>query len=152
MDPHSQVTTDAGGAKVRDVVAASNALGLVAVLGDCGAVGMAVLTMGGGYGPLNGKYGLAADNLLGAEMVLADGRRVATGPDEEPELYWAIRGSGGNFGVVTSTGIQMPEKRHMLAGSIVYSWSEAERVLRRYAAFAATMPDEFAGADTGVRP
>jgi hypothetical protein len=103
---------------------------------------MAGLTLGGGYGPLNGLYGLAADNLLGAEVVLADGRRVTTGPDEEPELLWAIRGGGGNFGVVTSLRIQLHATRHLLAGAIMYPWREAEPVLRRYAAFAATMPDE----------
>jgi FAD/FMN-containing dehydrogenase len=103
---------------------------------------MGGLTLGGGYGPLNGLYGLAADNLLGAEVVLADGRRVTTGPDEEPELFWAIRGGGGNFGVVTSLRVQLHEARHMLGGMIVYPWSEAERVLHAYAAFAANMPDE----------
>jgi hypothetical protein len=85
---------------------------------------------------------LAADNLLGAELVLADGPLVTTGPDEEPELFWAIRCGGGNFGVVTSLRVQLHEARHMLSGPIVYPWNEAESVLRRYAAFAATMPDE----------
>jgi len=103
---------------------------------------MAGLTLGGGYGPLNGRYGLAADNLLGAEVVLADGRCVTTGPQQKPELFWALRGGGGNFGVVTSLWVQLHEARHMLAGSIVYPWSEAKTVLSRYAAFAATMPDE----------
>jgi FAD/FMN-containing dehydrogenase len=142
VDPHSRVATVSGGAKAKDVAAAAAAHGLVAALGNCGAVGMGGLTLGGGYGPLNGLYGLAADNLLGAEVVLADGRRVTTGPKDEPELFWAIRGGGGNFGVVTSLRVQLHETRHMLAGSIVYPWSQAEPVLRRYAAFAATMPDE----------
>jgi FAD/FMN-containing dehydrogenase len=142
VDPHSLVAIVAGGAKVKDVAAAAGAHDLVAALGNCGDVGMAGLTLGGGYGPLNGQYGLAADNLLGAEVVLADGRRVTTGPDEEPELFWAIRGGGGNFGVVTSMRIQLHETRQMLAGLIAYPWSEAETVLPRYAAFAATMPDE----------
>jgi FAD/FMN-containing dehydrogenase len=124
------------------VAVAADAHGLVAALGNCGAVGVAGLALGGGYGPLNGLYGLAADNLLGAEVVLADGRLVATGPDEEPELFWAIRGGGGNFGVITSLRVQLHQTHHMLAGPIVYPWSEAESVLRRYAAFAATMPDE----------
>jgi FAD/FMN-containing dehydrogenase len=85
---------------------------------------------------------LAADNLLGAEVVLADGRCVTIGPDNEPELFWAIRGGGGNFGVVTCLRVQLHERRHMIAGPIVYPLSDAEPVLRRYAAFAATMPDE----------
>lgn len=142
VDPHLRVATVQGGARVKDVAAAAAAHGLVAAVGNCGPVGMTGLTLGGGYGPLNGLYGLAADNLLGAEVVLADGRRVTTGPDEEPELFWAIRGGGGNFGVVTSMRVQLHEMRHMLAGSIVYPWSEAETVLHRYAALAATMPDE----------
>jgi FAD/FMN-containing dehydrogenase len=142
VDPHSRVATVQGGARLKDVAAAAGAHGLVAALGNCGAVGMAGLTLGGGYGPLNGLYGLAADNLLGAEVVLADGHCVTVGPDEEPELFWAIRGGGGNFGIVTSMRVQMHETRHMLAGPIVFPLSEAEQLLRRYAEFAATMPDE----------
>jgi FAD/FMN-containing dehydrogenase len=142
VNPESRTAIVSGGAKAREVAAAASAHGLVAALGNCGDVGMAGLTLGGGYGPLNGLYGLAADNLLGAELVLADGRCVTTGPDEEPELFWAIRGGGGNFGVVTSMRIRLHEVRHMLAGLIVYPWNEAQAVLSRYAAFAAKMPDE----------
>ncbi|MBV9532594.1 MAG: FAD-binding oxidoreductase [Bradyrhizobium sp.] len=142
VDPRSRTAIVSGGTKVKDVAAAAAAHGLVAALGNCGEVGMAGLALGGGYGPLNGQYGLAADNLLGAEVVLADGRCVTTGPDEESELFWAIRGGGGNFGAVTSMRIQLHEMRHMIAGSIGYSLSEAEPALHRYAAFAASMPDE----------
>ena len=63
-------------------------------MGHCGTIGMGGLTLGGGYGPLNGTCGPAADNLLGAETVLAGGRRVTTGPDAEPDLCWALRGKG----------------------------------------------------------
>jgi FAD/FMN-containing dehydrogenase len=123
VDPHSRTAIVSGGGKAKDVATAAATHGLVAALGNCGEVGMGGLTLGGGYGPLNGQCGLAADNLLGAEVVLADGRYVTTGPDEEPELYWAIRGGGGNFGVVTPMRIQLHETRHMLAGAIVYPWS-----------------------------
>ena len=142
VDPRSRVATVQGGARLKDVAAAAGAHGLVTVLGNCGGVGIAGFALGGGYGPLNGLYGLAADNLLGAEVVLADGRLVTIGPDEEPELFWAIRGGGGNFGVVTSMRVQLHEARHILAGPIVYPLSDAETVLGRYAEFAATMPDE----------
>ncbi|MEA3073709.1 MAG: hypothetical protein QOD29_5155, partial [Alphaproteobacteria bacterium] len=142
VDPRALVATVAGGALAKDVAAAAGAHDLVAALGNCGTVGMAGLTLGGGYGPLSGNCGLAADNLLGAEMVLADGRRVTTGPDAEPDLFWALRGGGGNFGVVTSLRVRLHAARDMLAGSIIYNWNEAGAVLRRYAAFAATAPDE----------
>jgi FAD/FMN-containing dehydrogenase len=142
VDPQALVATVAGGARVKDVAAAAGAHGLVAALGNCGTVGMAGLTLGGGYGSLSGTCGLAADNLLGAEIVLADGRRVTTGPDAEPDLYWALRGGGGNFGAVTSLRVRLHPGRDLLAGSIIYDWNEAGGVLRRYAAFAATAPDE----------
>jgi len=149
VDPRALVATLAGGAWAKDVAVAAGAHGLVAALGNCGTVGMAGLTLGGGYGPLSGTCGLAADNLLGAEIVLADGRRVTTGPDVEPDLYWALRGGGGNFGVVTSLRVRLRPARNMLAGSIIYNWNEAGAVLRRYAAFAATAPDEL-GVAVGV--
>jgi len=149
VDPRARVATVAGGALVKDVAAAAGAHGLVAALGNCGTVGMAGLTLGGGYGPLSGICGLAADNLLGAEIVLADGRCVTTGPDAEPDLYWALRGGGGNFGVVTSLRVRLHPARDMLAGSIIYKWNEAGAVLRRYAEFAATSPDEL-GVSVGV--
>ena len=149
VDPQALVATIAGGALAKNVAATAAAHGLVAALGNCGLVGMAGLTLGGGYGPLSGTCGLAADNLLAAEIVLADGRRVTTGPDAEPDLFWALRGGGGNFGVVTSLRVRLHPARDMLAGSIIYRWSEACAVLRCYAAFAATAPDEL-GLAVGV--
>ena len=143
VDPQALVATVAGGARAKDVAAAAGAQNLVAAMGNCGTVGMAGLRLGGGYGPLSGTCGLAADNLLGAEVVLADGRRVmTTGLDAEPDLFWALRGGGGNFGVVTSLRVRLHPVRDMLAGSIIYNWNEASAVLRRYASFAATAPDE----------
>ena len=142
VDPHSRVATVAGGAKVKDMAAAADAHGLVAALGNCGEVGVAGLTLGGGYGPLNGTCRLG-----GGQPAWRRNRARGRAPRDnrsrqEPELFWALRGGGGNFGVVTSLRVRLHPARDMLAGSIVYHWSEAEPVLRRYAAFAATVPDE----------
>jgi FAD/FMN-containing dehydrogenase len=103
---------------------------------------MAGLTLGGGYGPLSPQFGLALDNLLGAEIVLADGRRVTADALEHAELFWALRGGGGNFGVVTSMRVRLHPIRELLAGLILFPWSEAEAVLLRYAQLLTSAPDE----------
>lgn len=142
IDAENGMATVAGGATIKDVIAAAAEHGFMAVAGNCSAVGMAGLTLGGGYGPLSGKHGLAADNLLSADVVLADGRLVRTNAEQEPELFWALRGGGGNFGVVTSFQIRLHRANNLLAGSILYPLSEAGKVMGRYADFAETMPDE----------
>ena len=115
----------------------------VAAIGNCGMVGMADLSLGGGYGPLNGHVRpRCGQRCLATEIVLADGRRRPPAPTRSPDLLWALRGGGGNFGVVTSLRVRLHPARDMLAGSVVYNWSEASAVLRRYASFAATAPDE----------
>lgn len=96
VDARASVATVAGGATAADVIAAAAPHGLSAVTGTVGAVGVAGLTLGGGYGLLNGRFGLALDNLLAADVILADGRAVTADPGHEPELFWAIRGGGGN--------------------------------------------------------
>ena len=78
--------------------------------------------------PPQRRLRLAADNLLGAEIVLADGRRVTTGPDAEPDLLWALRGGGGNFGVVISMCVRLHPVCDMLAGSVIFTWNEASGV------------------------
>jgi FAD/FMN-containing dehydrogenase len=103
---------------------------------------MVGLTTGGGYGPLTSHYGLALDNLLGAEVVLADGRLVYCDEDRNPDLFWALRGGGGNFGVVTSMRVRLHPIRKVLGGMMLFPWSEAELVLRGYAETVAEAPDE----------
>jgi FAD/FMN-containing dehydrogenase len=146
----------AGGARAADLVTAADPHGLAAVTGSVGAVGMAGLTLGGGYGPLIGRFGLALDNLLDAEIVLADGRILAAGPDNEAELFWALRGGGGNFGVVTAMRHKLHELPSVRFGILIYSAAEARSVLQGCAEIAASAPEEltvqvgFAGSPDGA--
>ncbi|GAB2857474.1 FAD-dependent oxidoreductase [Actinoallomurus bryophytorum] len=142
VDAEARVATVGGGATATDVVAAGAVHGLAAVTGNVGSVGMAGLTLGGGYGPLSGRFGLAADNLLGAELVLADGRLVTVDEDHEPELFWALRGGGGNFGVVTSMRLRLHALDRLLGGLIVYPWEQATKVLEQADQILAVAPDE----------
>jgi hypothetical protein len=129
------VATVAGGATSADVAEAADHHGLAVATGTVGAVGMVGLSLGGGYGPLLGRFGLAADNLMAAEVVLADGRIVravqdSEGPDGDPELLWALRGGGGNFGVVTSAEVALHPVAEILTGSFTFPWEQAGQVLR----------------------
>ena len=142
IDPEAQVATVAGGATVADVVAAAAPHGLAVVAGDTGGIGMTGLTLAGGYGPLSGSYGLALDNLLGADVVLEDGRLVRTDATHEPELFWALRGGGGNFGVVTAMRIRLHPLTEVLSGLILYPWREAADVWRSLDCLLASAPRE----------
>src|SRR6516165_11194107 len=130
IDPVVRIATVQGGATAAEVIAAARPHGLVAATGNCGGVGMAGLTLGGGYGPLNGQFGLALDNLVSAEVVLADGRIVTADATHEPELFWALRGGGGNFGVVTSMVVRLHPVDQLIGGLIVFPWSQAAAVWR----------------------
>jgi FAD/FMN-containing dehydrogenase len=132
----------AGGARACDVHERADPLGVAAAAGACSAVGMAGLTLGGGYGALIGRFGLALDNLVAAEVVLADGRIVFATQDREPELFWALRGGGGNFGVVTAMHHRLHELQSVRTGLLVYPFAEAEAVLEHCAELAAGMPEE----------
>ena len=151
VDASAQVATVGGGATAADVMAAAAPYGLVAAAGNCGGVGMAGLTLGGGYGPLNGRFGLASDNLLSAEVVLADGRIVTADANHEPELYWALRGGGGNFGVVTSMQVRLHPVNKLIAGLIVFPWSQATAVWHGLREVLAPAPDELT-VQSGLMP
>ena len=132
----------AGGARAADVAAVTDPLHVAAVTGTCSAVGMAGLTLGGGYGPLIGRFGLALDNLLAAEVVLADGRVVVADEANEAELFWALRGGGGNFGVVTAMRSRLHDVPSIRSGMLVYPFAEARAVLRRSADIAASSSED----------
>jgi FAD/FMN-containing dehydrogenase len=113
-----------GGARISDVLALTDPLGLAAVTGSCSSVGMAGLTLGGGYGPLIGRFGLALDNMLAAEIVLADGRIVTAMHDREEELFWALRGGGGNFGVVTAMQHRLHDLSSVRSGVLLFPFTQ----------------------------
>jgi hypothetical protein len=142
VDEPGRTATVAGGATSADVIAAAAPHGLVAATGVVGGVGLTGLTLGGGYGPISGMAGLALDNLLGADVVLADGRLVTADETHEPELFWALRGGGGNFGVVTSLRIRLHALDNPLVGVLLFPLDEADAVLRTLAEILRTAPDE----------
>jgi FAD/FMN-containing dehydrogenase len=131
-----------GGVCAAQLHAAADPLGLAAVTGSCGSVGVAGFAMGGGYGPLTPRFGLGLDNVLAAEVVLADGRIVTATHDNETELFWALRGGGGNFGVVTAMQYRLHELPGIRCGLLLFPFSEARAVLQGCADIAAVAPDE----------
>jgi len=144
LSPDYRAARISGGARASDVLAVTDPRGLAVVTGSCSSVGMTGLTLGGGYGSLTGCFGLALDNLLGAEVVLADGRTVTASLNNEQELFWALRGGGGNFGVVTS----MRHRTHYLpsvhSGMLLFPFAEARAVLEGCVDIMATAPEELA--------
>ena len=142
-----QVTVDgaearvAGGAIVSDVLDAARPHGYAAAVGTVSSVGFAGLTLGGGYGTLIGVVGLGVDNLLSAEVVLADGRVVTADPHHEPDLFWALRGGGGNFGVVTGLRTRLHPLAMVTAGTIAFGWRQARSVLQGWRDLMASADD-----------
>ncbi|MQY40791.1 6-hydroxy-D-nicotine oxidase [Streptomyces sp. RB17] len=142
VDPVAEVAEVSGGATAADVAAAAQLFGLTVAAGSAGAVGMTGLTLGGGYGPLSGRFGLALDNLVSAEVVLADGSVVTADSEREPDLFWALRGGGGNFGVVTSVRVRLHRVPTLLSGLVLFPWEQADTVLAGLSNVLLESPDE----------
>src|SRR5512140_3375143 len=143
VDPARRRVTIEGGATLADLDAATQAHGLATPVGINSTTGIAGLTLGGGFGWLSRKYGLTVDNLESAEVVTAAGEVVRASATEHPDLFWAIRGGGGNFGVVTRFEFRLhPVGPDVLSGLIVYPISEAKSVLKQYREFIAKAPEE----------
>lgn len=143
VDPERRRAWVEGGATLRDFDHEAQAYGLATPLGINSTTGVAGLTLGGGFGWLSRTLGLAADNLLSAEMVTADAGRLQVSATEHPDLFWAIRGGGGNFGVVTRFEFALhPVGPQITAGLVVYLFNQARSVLQQYRDAVATMaPD-----------
>jgi FAD/FMN-containing dehydrogenase len=143
VDPAARRVTIEGGATLADLDAATQAHGLATPLGINSTTGVAGLTLGGGFGWLSRKYGMTVDNLESAEVVTAAGQVVRASAKENSDLFWALRGGGGNFGVVTRFEFRLhPVGPGVLSGLIVYPLSEAKSVLQQYREFMARAPEE----------
>jgi FAD/FMN-containing dehydrogenase len=143
VDPQRRRVTAEAGGTWKDLDAETQQFGLAVTGGLVSSTGIAGFTTGGGIGWLMRKHGLAADNLVAADVVTADGQFVHASADENPELFWGLRGGGGNFGVVTSFEFQLHEVGPtVLSGLVFYPAEEAEQVMRGYLAAAAAAPDE----------
>ena len=143
VDPKGKTAVVQGGALWGDVDRETQAFGLVAPGGVVSDTGVAGLTLGGGEGWVRRKYGLSCDNLISAQIVTAEGELVTASADEHPELYWAIRGGGGNFGVATSLTFQLhPHGPINAFAGVFYPAEQAPQVWRGVRDFAKTAPDE----------
>ncbi|MDH4054992.1 MAG: FAD-binding oxidoreductase [Gammaproteobacteria bacterium] len=154
VDTATQRATAGGGALLGHLDQATLPHGLVTTTGVVSHTGVGGFTLGGGFGRLNRKFGLAVDNLRAATIITADGKIRTVSADEDPDLFWALRGGGGNFGVVTHFDFQLhPFNRNVLSGSIVWPFDQARDVLEFYAEWSAGLSDEmYAGPTTLTSP
>ena len=145
VDPAGRTARVGPGATLADVDAATRGHGLALPMGINSTTGIAGLTLGGGFGWLTRKHGMTIDSLISAELVTADGERVTASESENADLFWAIRGGGGNFGIVSSFEFRLyPVGPEALCGLIVHRFADASDVLREYRELTASAPEELA--------
>jgi hypothetical protein len=150
VDPVSRTARVGPGCTTGDVDHATHVFGLAVPTGIISTTGIAGLTLGGGHGYLSRKYGLTIDSLIEADLVLADGRFVTVSKDKNPDLLWALRGGGGNFGVVTSFLFQLHPVSMVFAGPIAWPQDHARTIMRAYRDFLPRAPEEL-GAFLGLK-
>ena len=132
-----------GGSLLGELDHEAMALGLVTTAGTVSHTGVGGLTLGGGFGRLARRYGLALDNVRSADVVTADGRLLHAGPGENEDLYWAVRGGGGNFGVVTNFELELhPMQRQVVAGDVVFPVERARELVEFYGNYSNEAPDD----------
>jgi FAD/FMN-containing dehydrogenase len=148
VDAGKRLARAQAGALVRDMDKATQQFGLATTMGGCPTVGIAGLTLGGGEGFLQPKYGTASDNLISAQLVTLDGRQVEASEKSNPDLFWAIRGGGGNFGVATALEYRLHPVSEVLAGNLTYSAGRIPELLEAFVKFTEGAPDDvfFGGA------
>jgi FAD/FMN-containing dehydrogenase len=143
VDPAARLAWVTGGTLLGQVDHEAMAHGLVTPLGTVSHTGVGGLVLGGGFGRVARRFGLAIDNLTGVEIVTADGRILKANPSENDDLYWGVRGGGGNFGIVTGFEFRLhPMQRQVLGGRIVFPLARARDVLEVFAEYGARAPDD----------
>lgn len=142
VDPDRKTVRVEAGCRWGDVDHATHAFGLATVSGIISNTGVSGLTLGGGHGYLTRKYGLTIDNLLAADVILADGRLVHASEDEHADLFWALRGGGGNFGVVASFEFRLHPVHTVVAGPMFWPIEKLEDTLRWYRQWLLEVPDD----------
>src|ERR1700730_1845627 len=145
VDPDSNTVRVGGGCTWAEVDRATAAHGRATPSGIISTTGVGGLTLGGGLGHLTRRFGLAVDNLIGADMVLADGSFVSVSASNHPDLFWAIRGGGGNFGVVTSFLFRLHPVKTVIAGPTLWPLEQSADVLKWYREFITKAPEELSG-------
>ncbi len=142
IDPRRRVARVEAGVKWKRVMEAAAELGLAGLCGSSSDVGVVGYTLGGGVGSLGRKYGFAADAVRAVEIVTADGRQRTLSADSEPELFWAVRGGKGNFGIVTAIEIELVPIGGLYAGGIFFAGEHMAAVLHAFRRWAPTLPEE----------
>jgi FAD/FMN-containing dehydrogenase len=142
VDPIARTVTAGAGLTLGELDAATARHGLATPTGIVSVTGLSGLALGGGLGWLNGVHGLTCDNIISVEIVTADGELLTASDDEHPDLFWAIRGGGGNFGLVTSFTLRLHPVSTVLAGGLSFSAAKAHDALAAYHRLTATSPDE----------
>ena len=142
VDKQKRVARAEAGSLVRDLDQAMQPFGLATTMGGCPNVGIAGFTLGGGEGVLMSMFGAACDNLLSAHIVTVDGRQLEVSRDSNPDLFWAIRGGGGNFGIATAFEYRLHPIGEVLSGTLTYSTQHLPELLHVFGKFALEAPDE----------
>src|SRR5215470_10097235 len=141
IDPTQGSARTQAGLRLGEFISRTQAFGLATTTGTVWGTGLAGLTLGGGIGWLMGKYGLTIDNLLSVDIVTANGRVLTASETAHPDLFWGVRGGGGNFGIVTAFEFQLHPIGPVLAGKVVYPLAKAREVLRFYRDYTRCAPD-----------
>jgi len=142
VDPARRIASAGGGTRIKQLLAATLPHGLVTPMGACGDVGVAGLALAGGDTAGRGLFGTACDNIVGAQIVTSDGEVLELGPGRNEDLYWAIRGGGGNFGVVTRLDLRLHAVRPYLSAGFAFGWNDIAGAMRTFGELVRETPDE----------